>query len=300
MTGRAPGQPDAVANHYETLLPLAHKLDEALQQAYDRMESQVIETVGLNERVGKILDRSNVEVLPFFTEAGASPRDLYFAFADALANRIMPELSAHSSRRESYRIHDLVDWNDAPTRGNLSDRDFLLARIAHARSKTMADFLRQVIIRYKPESLPRAASLRAIEDLISTFSVVTAMGVAIPVRRPAAIRCVMTRGPEDPMWQVLPRHHTAIIKGANALATLSLLKGQYAIASAIGDMLTALDVRLGQTMMRYEPGQTFQASAFLKLSLQRDGADFHFGQSLYDLMAQHLVESVPDIQLVLH
>lgn len=289
-----------MSNHFETLLPLAEKLDEALLLAFERMEAQVMETAGLNERVGKILERSNLEVMPFFSEAGASPRDVYFAFADAMASKIMPELAIHAERRESYRIHDLIDWNDAPLRGHMNDREFQIARINHARTKTMVEFLRQVIIRYKPESLPRAASLRAIEDLIATFSVVTAMGVAIPVKRPSVIRCVLTRGEDDPMWQVLPRHHMSIIKGANALATLSLLQKQYAIASAIGDMLTALDVRLGQNMMRYEPGLSFQASAFLKLTLQRDGADFHFGQKLYDLMAGHLIESVPDIQLVLH
>jgi len=298
--------PDAshtVTNHYENLLPLAQKLDVALSHALDRMEAQVVETAGVNERVGKILERENVEVLPFYSEAGASPRDVYFAFADAMATKIMPDLVTSTGRRESHRIHDLVDWTDAPQRANLNDREFQLLKINHARTKSMADFLKHLIIRYKPESLPQAASHRAVEDIINTFSVVTAMGVAIPVRReasPAVIRYVMQRTDDDPMWQVLPKHHSAIVRGANAIATLALLKKQHAIAASLGDMLTSLDVRLGQTMMRYEPGQSFFASAFLKLTLQRDGADFHFGQSLYDLMAEHLREKVSDIHMVYH
>lgn len=290
-----------MTNHYEKLLPLAEKLDVALSHALDRLEAQVVESAGVNERVSRILDRENIEVLPFY-DNGYSPRDVYFAFADAMATKVMPQLST-GGKRASHRIHDLVDWTDAPVRGQLNDREFQLAKIQHARGKTMVQFLRQLIIRYKPESLPFQASHHAVEDLISTFSVVTAMGVAIPVRReasPAVIRYVMQRSELDPMWQVLPKHHASIARGANALATLALLKDQHAIAAAIGDMLTSLDVRLGQTMMRYDPGQAFHASAFLKVTLQRDGADFHFGQSLYDLMAAHLREKVSDIHLVFH
>lgn len=291
-----------MSNYFEALKPLAEDLDAAYKSALDRMETQVIETHGINQRVGSLLDRDYVEVLPFSSETVASPKELYIAFAEALAGKVMPELSINPTKN-GYRTLDLVDWTDSPIRGNTTERDYQLAKIQHARGKTMVEFLRQIIIRFSPTSLPGAAIFKATEDLISAFAVITAMGTAIPVRRehaPATIRMVMSRKDDEPMWQVLSRHHAGILKGANALATMALLGKEHQIATSIADMLNQFDVRLGQSMMRYEAGQSFHGGTYVKLSLHRDGADFNLGQSLYELVAKTLAENCPDVHLVYH
>lgn len=291
-----------MTNFFDELKPLAVELDAAYLQALDRMEAHVIDTHGINQHVGTLLDRGYIEVLPFSSESTASPKELYIAFAEALAAKVMPELSIHPARN-GYRTLDLIDWSDAPIRGNTSEREYQLAKIAHGRGRTMVEFLRQIIIRFSPTSLPGAAIFKATEDLISAFAVGTAMGTAIPVRRehaPATFRMIMSRKDDEPMWQVLSRHHAGILKGSNALATMALLNKEHMIATSISDMLNQFDVRLGQSMMRYESGQAFHGGTYVKLTLQRDGADFNLGQSLYDLVKKVLLENCPDVHLVHH
>jgi len=290
-----------MSGQYERLLPLATELDQAYQQALDRMETQLAETDGLNRQVSKLLEQDNLEIIPISSDAMSSPREVFSSFSSALSAKVIPEL-AMSPNGDGYRIHDLVDWTDMPPRGRSSDREYQLVKINHARTKSMQVFLKQMIIRFNPTALPTAAIHRAVQDVIQTFSVVTAMGIAVPVSRNGSpsLRYVYNRGPDDPMWQLLPRHHAAIVRGTNALATIALLNKQHGIASSLGDLLTSLDVRLSQTVMRYEAGQAFFGAAFLKLTLHRDGADFHFGQSLFDLLEQTLLEQVSDIHLVYH
>ena len=288
-------------DHYNALLPMAQRLDEAYAAALDKLALHLREAASINRRVSSILESKDVQVLPVSDHA-YSPRDVFYAFADALAQKVMPILQA-GGRRVAPRIHDLVDWTDGPGREQFNTQDYVLAKIDHARSKTMVHFLEQLIIRYAPDSLPELAGYRATEDLIAIFSVVTAMGTAIPVRRgesPLIIRYVLRRDEYEPMWQILPRHHAGIARAANALATLALLNKEHQLAGAIGDMLTTFDVRMEQALMRYEADTAFSATAFLKIKLQRDGVDFHFGQRLYDIMTSHLSARVTDLQFVFH
>lgn len=289
-------------NDFERLTPLAQELDRAYSQALDRLQAMLVDSVGLNTKVSQILECENLQVIPVVVDAMPSPKEVFVSFANALAGRVLTELSVGSGR-DGHRIHDLVDWSDAPTRGHQSDQEHQLAKIEHARSKSMVAFLRQLIIRFNPTALPNAAVHRAIEDTIQTFSVATAIGVAIPVRRdnaPAVFRYVFHRQDDEPMWQMLPRHHAAIVRGANAFATMALLDKKHAIAASLADMLNSMDVRLSNTMMRYEPNQSFHAAAFLKLTLQRDGADFHIGSSLFEIVEATLREHVSDVSLVYH
>lgn len=287
---------------YQQLLPLADALDKAYNKALDQLEETVLETVAINRHVREILDHDQVEVISVNTEGASSPREVFTAFADALAGKVLPMLSV-ASGKNGNRTRGLVDWSDAPPRANLSDHDYHLARIGHARSKRMRDFLKALVIRFNPTDLPAASLERAIQDLIQIFSVHTAIGVSMPVRRanaPAILRCPLQRVDDDAMWHLTAAHRAAIAKGANAMATVALLNGQHAIAGAIEEMLNAMEIRLDQTALRYEAGQLFHAAAFMQLSLERDGADFHLGNKLFELVHQALADNVPDLLLVYH
>lgn len=291
-----------MTNTFEQLLPLAERLDVTYCKALDRLESHVVDTVGLNRDVRAILAQDHLDVIPFSTDFASSPREVFNAFAEALAARVLPELAV-ASGKPGFRITDLMDWSDMPIRGNSTEHEHQLAKIAYARAKSMQSFLQQLVIRFNPTALPEAAIHRALQDVISTFSVHTAMGIAVPVRRddaPAILRYTFNRLPDEQMWHLLQRHHAAIIRGTNALATIALLNKQPGIATALSDMLTTVDVRLSQTMMRYDSGQAFHAATYLKMTLQRDGADFHFGSSMFDLVRDSLNEHISDIHIVYH
>lgn len=83
------------------------------------------------------------------------------------------------------------------------------------------------------------------------------------------------------MWQRLRRHHSLRWRGAKTLATIALLKKKPVIAATLADMLNAPDMRLSNATMRDETGQFFHAAAFMKLTLQLHGADFHIDPSLF-------------------
>lgn len=291
-----------MSSNYDRFLPLAERLDETYFRALDRLEAQVRDAAGVNDDVRAILRQDDIEVLSFSTDFANSPREVFNAFADALSSKVMPELSI-APARDGHRINDLIDWSDMPMRGNRSEQEHQLAKIAYARSKSMRAFLQHLIIRFNPSSLPEAAVHRALQDFISVFSISTAMGVAIPIRRenaPAVLRYTFHRQEDEPTWHLIHRHHTAVIRGTNAMATIALLNKQHTIATSLSDMLNALDVRLSQTLMRFESGQAFHGATYLKLMLQRDGADFHLGSSLFDLVRGALQDHISDINLVYH
>lgn len=281
---------------------LARELDNAYRSALDRMQARIIETDGINAHVGALLDRGYVEIIPFGAEIITSPRELFVALADALAQKVLPEI-AHVAGRGGWRTRDLIVWDEPAPTSLVGGREYLLGKIEYARAQSLLEFLRRIVIRFNPNVLPGMAIRHATDDLVATFAVETAMGTAIPVRRghePAIIRMLMTRHGDDPMWQVLQRHHGGIVRGANALATMAMLKKEMSIATSMSDMLNQMDVQLAQTSMRYEAGQAFHGGGYMRLALQRDGADFHLGPSVYELLREVVAEHCPDVLLVQH
>lgn len=289
------------SDFFASLRPLAIELDGMYSTELDRLANHIRDTAHINQQVSELLELEDKDFIPL-SGGVLTPRDLHFAFAKALATKVLPGLSK-TPTRDGNRIRDLIDWSDAPRRSDMGEQDFIQARIEHARSKSMEEFLKQLVIRFKPDALPVEASICAISDILSVFGTHTAVGLSLPVKHrngEPVVRYVMKRVADEPMWQVLPRHHAAITKGTHAMATLALLNQKHNIAMCMSDMLTQMDVRLTKTVNRYEAGESFYAGTFMKMFLQRDGADFHVGQSLFSLLQSEFKTKAPEIFFVFH
>lgn len=288
---------------YETLYPMAQRLDELYQQVLDKIEEQVISASDINSSINELLQNHGEDaVLKWNPDLAISPRSAYQSFADALARSAAPLLGMNSLR-SSFRFLDLIDWTDAPVQAGRDYREFQLDKVRYARGKRVTRFLDDLMVRYKPESRPRQAVTQATSEFAGIFSVTTPMGTVIPISKesgPTTLRYRFFRKDSDLLWHIAPRHHNATLRAANAIATIGILSNIPAAAHSISDMLNAFESQLAKNMMRYESGEVFHAGSFMRITLTRDAIEFALGETIFRAMRKEIEAHISDIRFIWH
>lgn len=299
----APVEPDADNEIKLRLLPVARKVEELYNDFLNQYEEQIHSASKINVSINELLKRAGDEqILKWNPEAALSPRNAFATLAEAIARQAMPHLGL-SVGKSTFRYLDLIDWIEPPFTSLMTLKEVQLARIQYARTRSLVTFLDDLLVRYRPDTVPEHAMSRGTFDFCKTFAVPTPLGTVIPIK-PAQRSIVSSyrflRQGDEMLWYFLPRHHSAITRASNAIATIAILSGRPEISFGLGDMLNAMEQHLSKTMMRFEEGDYFQAGSFVRIILHRDTIAFHFGESTFQLIRSKVEKYITDIRFIEH
>ena len=282
------------------LAPVAARLDELYQEVLDKIEGQIADASTINESITDAIGASDT-VLKWNPELAMSPKAAFRSFADAMAKKAAPHLLTNSHQRAGYRYHDLIDWASPPVRGNTSEEEYQAAKMRFARSRSVKSFFDELLIRFHPQSFPEHAIDRATSEVARIFSITTPIGTVIPVtsgEAHAILAYSLYRTDEEMVWHLAARHHAAIVKASNAIATIALLNNLNPASAAIGDLLNQVDAKMDKKMFHYEANDAFFAGNFLRVVLRRDIAEFQFGETLFKILDREIRNHVSDVRLI--
>lgn len=285
----------------ERLLPVAERMEQHYHDFLDQYEQHLLSTDRINTSLNELLKRSNEEhLLKWNPEAAGTPRAAFIALAEQVARKAAPFMGL-TVGRSTFRYLDLIDWTEPPLVMEMSTKDVQISRVDYARGKSLVDFLDDLLVRFRPDTLPKHAMSKAAFDFTKAFSIFTPMGTVIPIRNTGSTTIAsyrFLRDDEEILWYIQPRHHSAVIRAANSIATIALLSGRQDIAYGSGDMLNAMEHHLLKSMMRYEDGDCFQAGSFMRMFLHRDTIAFQFGEATFRLIRASIEKNVNDIRFI--
>lgn len=285
------------------LEPLVARLDELYLEVLDKIEAQVAEASQINAELHAAVGPSSAgePLLKWDPELAMSPRAAYRSFTEVLAQKASPLFFNNRFQRSGYRYQDLVDWSMPHSQGRMSEDDWHTAKMRYARSRSVRAFFNELVIRFAPKSCPDQAVDRSTSELARIFSVTTPIGTVIPVLKGEAHGIFvyqMYHLNDEMIWHLAWRHYMAIVKAANAIATICLLNDQAGAAVAVGEMLNQLDAKIAKSNGQYEAGDTFYAGNVLRIVMRRDTADFQFGETLHAIIDKAIREHVSDVRLI--
>lgn len=297
----APVEQDADNELKLRLLPIARRVEELYNEFLDQYEGQIHSTSKINVSIGELLQRTGEDqILKWNPDAALSPKNAFITLADAIARQAAPHLGL-TAGKSTFRYLDLIDWIDPPYTAAMSAKEIQLTRIDYSRTRSLVGFLDDLLVRYRPDTVPEHAMSRATYEFCKTFAVPTPLGTVIPIKpgqRTFTNSYRFLRQGDEMLWYFIPRHHSAITRASNAIATIAILSGRPEISFGLGDMLNAMEHHLSKTMMRFEEGDYFQAGAFMRLVLHRDTAAFHFGETTFKLIRSNVEKYITDIRFI--
>lgn len=285
----------------DRLLPIAKKMEGLYNKFLDQYQEQVVSTDKINLSINELLQRSGEDqLLKWNPDAALSPRSAFISFAEAVARQAAPYMGLVAGR-STFRYLDLIDWTEPSFTAATPPMDVQLNRVEYARTKSLVDFLDDLLVRFRPDTVPEHAMSKATYDYTKAFSVPTPSGTVIPVKTRGST--VVTsyrflRQEDEMLWYMLPRHHAAVTRAANSIATIAILSGRQDIAYGTGDMLNAMEHHLVKTMMRFEDGDYFQAGSFIRMFMHRDTIAFHFGEATFKIIQASIEENITDIRFI--
>ncbi|KZC41163.1 hypothetical protein RHOFW510R12_00865 [Rhodanobacter sp. FW510-R12] len=283
------------------LCALATSLDALYLAHLDRLQAAAENAIAL---VGTL---SGLGYLPGQTamlnnalERTASAQDIFRQLAALLMLRARPELDPMGAKA-SVPVEDLIDWTTQPPRHTLGALDHALQKIRYARGHSLGEFLRRVIVRLTPESVPDDARKQAAEELI----------VSVGMRMPTAwvlshgpsdfgtvVYSHLTRQDQEMPWHLTPAQVASIDRALISLATMCAVCGQAPHAVSLQEAGGAVVKRLRYMTKQYGDGDLHAIGTAVRLVLHRDRIAFHLAPEVWAVARRVLQQHVAGIELV--
>lgn len=283
------------------LAALAASLDTLYRGHLDRLLACAENAIALTGTVDAMgYPPGHTAMLTNALERAASPQDIFRQLAGLLIVRARPALDP-TGRKAGVPVEDLIDWTSQPPRHTLSALEHAIQKIHHARSQSLAEFLRRVVVRLTPESVPADARRQAAEELIA--SVGMRMPTAWVLSYGASdfgtvVYSHLSRQEQEMPWHLTPAQVIAIERALIAIATICAVTGQEHHAATLQEAGNGVVKRLRQLTTQYGDGDLHAIGNAVRLMLHRDRVAFHLAPEVWDVARGVLEEHVEGLKLV--
>ena len=283
------------------LAALADSLDSLYLDHLDRLEAAAEHALALASALGEMgYLPGQTAMLNNALERAASAQDIFRQLAALLVQRARPELDP-TGRKAGLPVEDLINWTGQPPRHTLGALEHGLQKIQYARGHSLAEFLRRVVVRLTPESVPEDARKQAAEELISS------VGMRMPTAwvlsyGPSDFGTVvyghLTRQDQEMPWHLTPAQVANIDRALIAIATMCAVCGQGAHAASVQEAGSAVVKRLRYMTQQYGDGDLHAIGTAVRLMLHRDRVAFHLAPEVWTVARDVLVQHVDGLELV--
>ncbi|MEY2161548.1 MULTISPECIES: hypothetical protein [unclassified Rhodanobacter] len=283
------------------LAALAASLDALYLSHLDRMQASAEDAIALTATLGGMgYLPGQTSMLTNALERAASAQDIFRQLASLLILRARPTLDP-TGRKTGVPVEDLIDWTGQPPRHTLSALEHAVQKIHYARGHSLTEFLRRVVVRLTPESVPEDARKQAAEELISS------VGMRMPTAWVLSyghsdfgtvVFSHLSRQEQEMPWHLTPAQAVGIDRALIAIATMCAVCGQEHHAASVQDAGNAIIKRLRYTTTQYGDGDLHAIGTAVRLMLHRDRIAFHLAPDVWDVARGVLEEHVEGLKLV--
>lgn len=276
-------------------------LERAYHAVLDQLQDQVSGVDLINSDLRRSLDSgSDLPLISFHPDRAITPQQAFRELAEILVRKERPRLDPRGTRRE-IRYDDLLRWTDEPARGHLSVSEFALAKIAHARTKSLQDFYQRLLVRLTPEAVPLKAAEYVFEELSAVLSVTVPPCIIVPYSKDsfgAVVFMRLTRVHEQKPWYLTAEQFAHLEQALLALATACVMAGDEKTASVITKAGNELVIRLHESHRQYTHADEQHGGIHLRVLMLRDKIEFHLSNQVMDVLRNIFLSNSKGIEFV--
>ncbi|MEY2161272.1 hypothetical protein [Rhodanobacter sp. FW106-PBR-LB-2-11] len=276
-------------------------LDAAYQAILDHLEKQTTGVASINSDLQRVLNAgADTQVINYQPDRALSPQDAFKDLAEVLVRRERPRLDPRGLRKD-VRYDDLLRPTEEPARGSMTTAEFALARIAHARTRSIHAFYERLVVRISPESVPERASEYVFQELVASFAVHVPPMLIVPHAEDSFGSTVfirLTRHEGEKPYNLTHDQFVRVEQAFHALGTACVMAGNEQAAAAITEAGNELVRRLRENHRQYRHAEDQHGGIHIRVTLWRDKVAFHLSNSVMEIVRSLMLTSSKGLQFV--